>query len=97
MEHLAVSAADRLEIRGRWHGVRGRRFVRPTLTITRASDGSQVRVLAELDHKPWAAVEGAEWVATFATDVEPEAAAAIELSVAPDINVPVAGYVGTAK
>ena len=58
--------------------------------MTRASDGTEVRVLAELDHKPWSAEDGEEWVAAFATDLEPGDASAIELSVAPDITVPLA-------
>jgi hypothetical protein len=91
VERVAVSATGRLEVCGRWYGVRGRRFVRPTLTLTRASDGTEVRVLAELDQKPWEARDGEEWVAEFATDIQPDEAAAIELAVAPDIAVPVAG------
>lgn len=91
MERIAVSGPGRLEVSGRWHGVRGRRFVRPALTLTRASDGSAVRAFAELDHKPWAARDGEVWVAAFAVDVEPEQASAIELMVAPDITVTLAG------
>lgn len=88
MERIAVPAPGRLEICGRWHGVRGRRFVRPTLIIKRASDGGEDRVLAELDHKPWAADDDQEWLAVFATDVTPAEVAGFELSVAPDITVP---------
>ena len=39
---------DAIVVKGRWSGVRGMRFVRPTLTI-----GSR-RLLATLEHKPWA-------------------------------------------
>ena len=39
----------RLVVRGWWSGVRGMRFVRPALVV----DGR--RVLATLEHKPWAA------------------------------------------
>jgi len=88
---MAASTPGRLEVRGRWYGVRGRRFVRPTLLLTRASDGTEVRVLAELDQKPWEARDGEPWVAEFATDVQPDEASAIELSVAPDITVPLTG------
>lgn len=51
----------RLEVAGRWYGVRGRRFVRPTLEL-----GDGRRLLAVLDHKPWAAEDGGEWIAAFA-------------------------------
>jgi hypothetical protein len=56
-------AGDRLEVEGRWFGVRGRRFVRPVLTVKVA--GNRRRLLAVLDHKPWAADEGAAWIAAF--------------------------------
>jgi hypothetical protein len=91
VERVAVSGPGRLEVSGRWRGVRGRRFARPTLTLTRASDGSEVRAVAELDHKPWAARDDELWTAAFATDVEPDQAATIELSVAPDITVTLMG------
>ena len=55
----AAFAVDRLVARkgtliveGRWSGVRGMRFLRPTLVV----DGRQV--LATLEHKPWAPAEG---------------------------------------
>ncbi|MBV8432214.1 MAG: hypothetical protein JO244_13685 [Solirubrobacterales bacterium] len=73
-----------LTLSGRWFGVRGRRFVRPTLTL--AVDGERTRALADLDDKPWAAEDGEPWRAAFpwlrsGRLEEPE------LSVAPDITI----------
>jgi hypothetical protein len=73
-----------LNLVGRWFGVRGRRFVRPTLTL--ALDGERVRALADLDDKPWPAEDGEPWKASFPWGRtgrvgEPE------LSVAPDITI----------
>ena len=74
----------RLTLSGRWFGVRGRRFVRPTLTLAVA--GERMRALADLDDKPWAAEDGEPWQASFpwekAGRVEDP-----ELSVAPDITI----------
>lgn len=70
---------------GRWFGVRGRRFVRPTLTLMHK--GAAVRALADLEHKPWAAQDGEVWTAAFSVDEGLEGAREIELSVAPDIVV----------
>ncbi|HWF72572.1 MAG TPA: hypothetical protein VG186_04460 [Solirubrobacteraceae bacterium] len=74
-----------LEVRGRWSGVRGRRFVRPTLIVR--IDGTRHRLLADLEHKPWAAEDGQEWVALFSPVPPAGKADRIELSVAPDITV----------
>ena len=73
-----------LILSGRWFGVRGRRFVRPTLTLEVA--GERLRALADLDDKPWAAEDGEPWQAAFPWGKsgrvqEPE------LSVAPDITI----------
>jgi hypothetical protein len=73
-----------LTLAGRWFGVRGRRFVRPTLTL--ALDGERVRALADLGDKPWPAEDGEPWKASFPWGKtgrveEPE------LSVAPDITI----------
>src|SRR5947209_9146238 len=73
-----------LTLVGRWFGVRGRRFVRPTLTL--ALDGERVRALAALADKPWPAEDGEPWKASFPWGKtgrveEPE------LSVAPDISI----------
>ncbi len=76
---------DHLELRGRWFGVRGRRFVRPTLTFNGGSDSS--RLLAELRHKPWNPEEGALWEAWFPCGSDGLTANGVELAVAPDIAV----------
>jgi hypothetical protein len=75
-----------LEVRGRWFGVRGRRFIRPTLTAV--ADGRERRVLAVLDHKPWIANEGESWLAAFPWSADPAALVQAELTVAPDVTVP---------
>jgi hypothetical protein len=78
-------SGGRLTLSGRWFGVRGRRFVRPTLTLAVA--GERMRALADLDDKPWPAEDGQPWQASFpwsktGTVEEPE------LSVASDITIP---------
>jgi hypothetical protein len=78
-------ADGRLELSGRWYGVQGRRFMRPSLTF-RHRDG-ETRLLADLEHKPWAAVNGERWLAAFPCDGELDAAADAELTVAPDLTV----------
>jgi hypothetical protein len=76
---------DRIELRGRWFGLRGLRFVRPTLTL--AIDGQSQRALADLAHKPWAAEDGEPWEAVFPIDPGGNELGAIELTVAPDVTV----------
>jgi hypothetical protein len=76
-------SGDRLRVAGRWSDVRGMRFMRPTLTI------GERRVLAVLDHKPWAPEEGQSWIAEFpwdgdAADID---LAMAELAVAPSVAV----------
>jgi hypothetical protein len=63
LDRFQWSEDDRLEVEGRWFGVRGRRFVRPVLTVRVA--GTRRRLLAVLEHKPWNADEGAVWMAAF--------------------------------
>lgn len=75
---------DRLALTGRWFGVRGRRFVRPTLT--RVGGSGRSRVLADLEHKPWAAEDGGAWEAAFPWG-DDRRATKFELSVAPDITI----------
>ena len=75
----------RLEVSGRWYGIRGRRFLRPTLDVE--VDGSPRRMLAVLEHKPWAADDGEEWVAAFDWSGDPVALAVAELAVAPELAV----------
>ncbi|MFL5863050.1 MAG: hypothetical protein ACJ780_20125 [Solirubrobacteraceae bacterium] len=74
-----------MELAGRWFGVRGRRFVRPALTL--GAPGDETRALADLDDKPWPAEDGEVWQAAFSVDAEFDDAREIELSVAPDIVV----------
>ncbi|MFZ1996610.1 MAG: hypothetical protein WAU75_21030, partial [Solirubrobacteraceae bacterium] len=85
MERIDASAPGRVEVAGRWFGVRGRRFVRPSLTLSQK--GAEVRALADLEHKPWAAEDGEVWMAAFSLDKGLDGAREIELSVAPDIVV----------
>ena len=59
-----MDSDDRLEVTGRWFGVRGRRFMRPTLHVR--VDGRRRRLIAVLDHKPWAADTEDTWTAAFA-------------------------------
>ena len=56
VERLEQADGGRVEVEGRWFGVRGRRFVRPTLTLL--VDGAEQRYLADLEQKPWAAEDG---------------------------------------
>ncbi|MEA2294840.1 MAG: hypothetical protein QOE86_2479 [Solirubrobacteraceae bacterium] len=85
VERFAWTAPDRLELEGRWSGVRGVRFVRPTLVLVAGEDHR--RALALLEHKPWPAEDGASWVAAFPWAGDPMEADAGELSVAPGIAV----------
>ncbi len=74
----------RLEVRGRWQGVRGRRFVRPSLSALTAE--RPARVLADLEHKPWAP-DGEQWVAVFPWSAPLPEGGELELAVAPDLAV----------
>jgi hypothetical protein len=78
-------ADGRLEVSGRWYGIRGRRFLRPTLDVE--VDGTSRRMLAVLEHKPWAADDGEEWVAAFEWRGDPVALPVAELAVAPELAV----------
>ncbi len=85
VERVGWPSPDRLEVVGRWFGVRGRRFIRPTLDIE--VDGEPRRMLAVLDHKPWAVEDGVDWIAAFAWQGEPVDLTGSELTVGPDITV----------
>src|SRR5207247_5379144 len=75
---------DELVVTGRWHDVRGLRFVRPTLL---AGDSE---VLASVEHKPWD--PGTEpSVATFPWEGDPPDLDETRLNVAPRITVSLAG------
>ena len=90
VEKMATDGHGRLVVTGRWFGVRGRRFMRPTLTLTMREDGSERRALADLEHKPWAPEDEKSWVAAFPVEVELGDASEVELAVAPDIAVDLA-------
>ena len=77
-----------IEVRGRWSGVRGRRFMRPTLTAV--AGGREQRILAVLDHKPWIAEDGEIWRAAFPCATDPASLHDAELTVAPDVTVSLA-------
>ncbi len=79
------SAPDTLEVRGRWFGLRGHRFLRPTLDVQVA--GQRRRMLAVLEHKPWAAEEGEEWIAAFLWTGPQARLEDAELTVSPDLAV----------
>ena len=85
LERFERTAEDRIEISGRWYGLRGRRFVRPVLNIN--TGGTRRRAIALLEHKPWAADDGKRWLAAFRW---PDGAGAIEsaeLEVGPGLIV----------
>ena len=86
VERFELAGNSCLEVRGRWFGVRGRRFMRPALTAV--ADGREHRFLAVLDHKPWNAEEGKTWLAAFPCSTDPAAIIKAELTVAPDVTVP---------
>ena len=74
------SDGGRLVVTGRWSGVRGMRFMRPTLVL------GDRQVLALLEHKPWAP-DSDPWVAAFPWDGGEVDRDAMELSVAPSVTV----------
>jgi hypothetical protein len=78
---------DFCQVEGQWFGVRGRRFMRPALTVV--ADGRPIRLLADLAEKPWAAEDGQPWRATFPYTIEGALSSEAELSVAPDVTVTV--------
>jgi hypothetical protein len=85
LEQFEVIDGDRCEVRGRWLGIRGRRFLRPVLTFT--VDGRSIRLLADLAGKPWAAEDGGTWRASFPCALSGAELVGAELSVAPDVTV----------
>jgi hypothetical protein len=70
-----------LVISGHWSGVRGMRFVRPTLVA-----GGR-RALATLEHKPWAPSAGRPWTAAFPWEGPDIEADDLSLTVAPSVTV----------
>ena len=85
VERFGWLSDDRLELAGRWSGLRGHRFLRPTLDLH--VDGRHRRLLALLEHKPWAADDGEEWVAAFGWQGEPLQVDGAELAVGPDLAI----------
>jgi hypothetical protein len=88
LDRFEQTGEDRLEVAGRWFGVRGLRFVRPALTV-QTKDGER-NLLALLEHKPWAAEEGESWVAAFPWKGESPDPDQAELTVAPSVVVALA-------
>ena len=85
LDRFEWAAPDRLEVEGRWSQLRARRFVRPTLTL-RGESGTH-RLLALLEHKPWAPDDNEPWIAAFAWSGEPAGFESAELAVASEIEV----------
>ena len=83
VERFEWTQDDRLEVTGRWYGLRGHRFVRPVLEVQAGDE--QRRMLALLEHKPWAADDGEEWIAAFPWEGAPLELTAAELAVAPSL------------
>ncbi|HEY6888283.1 MAG TPA: hypothetical protein VI300_10900, partial [Solirubrobacter sp.] len=83
IERFEWTAADRLEVAGRWFGVRGQRFVRPTLHLR--VDGRRRRLIALLDHKPWPPDTDDGWIAAFAWRGEQTGITEARLEVSTDI------------
>jgi len=76
---------DQLVVTGHWSGVRGLRFVRPMLV---ADDR---RILATLEHKPWAPSLDRAWVAAFPWEGDEVNVDALTLAVAPQVTVALSG------
>ncbi|MCW2999303.1 MAG: hypothetical protein JWN65_2852, partial [Solirubrobacterales bacterium] len=74
---------DRVVVEGRWSGVRGMRFLRPTLVV----DGRQI--LATLEHKPWAPERKGPWIAAFPWSGAADGLNRAWLEVAPSVTVPI--------
>jgi hypothetical protein len=85
VQRFEWTSEDRLELVGRWFGLRGHRFLRPTLDVQ--VDGDRRRMLADLEHKPWAPEEGQDWIAAFTWRGEPGNFDDGELTVSPDLAV----------
>src|ERR1700759_3804228 len=85
VERFEFADGERFEVGGRWFGVRGRRFIRPSLTLV--ADEEQRRLLADLAQKPWAAEDGEPWKAIFPYEEPGDHWVEAELNVAPDITV----------
>jgi hypothetical protein len=95
LERFEWAGGDRLELVGRWSGLRGQRFLRPTLDVV--VGGERRRMLAVLEHKPWAAEEGEEWIAAFAWRGDQAKFEDAELTVSPELAVPLPSAGGAAR
>ena len=73
---------DTLVVSGFWSGVRGLRFVRPTLL------SDERRILATLEHKPWLPADDAPWIAAFPWDGDEVDAGGLALAVGSKVTVP---------
>jgi hypothetical protein len=85
LDRLELVDGERYELEGRWFDVRGRRFMRPTLTAL--VDERSVRLLADLADKPWPAEEGEVWRASFPNPRDGGELLEAELTVAPDVSI----------
>ncbi|HEX5955053.1 MAG TPA: hypothetical protein VFY37_03880, partial [Solirubrobacterales bacterium] len=85
VERFEWTSPERLELVGRWSGLRGHRFLRPTLDFE--VDGERRRMLADLEHKPWAPEDGQDWIATFTWKGDPARLDEAELTVSPELAV----------
>jgi hypothetical protein len=85
LERFERTQPDRVEIEGRWYGLRGRRFVRPVLNLH--TDEARRRLVALLEHKPWAADDGEPWIAAFHWPADAGEIVRAELEVGPALVV----------
>lgn len=85
LDRFDLGNGNRCRLRGRWFGVRGRRFMRPALTLI--GEGRRTRLLADLAQKPWVAEDGEPWEAVFEGDLQGVDLVEAELSVTPDITI----------
>jgi hypothetical protein len=85
VERFEWTSANRLELVGRWSGLRGHRFLRPTLDVE--VGGERRRMLADLEHKPWAPEDGQDWIAVFTWRGDPGSFEEAELTVSPELAV----------
>jgi hypothetical protein len=85
LDRFAFVGGGSYELQGRWFGVRGRRFMRPALTVV--VDGQPIRLLADLAHKPWAAEDGEPWKAVFPSPADGGDLREAELTVGPDVTI----------
>src|ERR1700754_4205503 len=83
LERFERTSDDRLEVSGRWFGVRGQRFVRPTLHLREGN--RRRRMIALLEHKPWAPDAEGTWTAAFSSTGADDAITSARLEVTPDI------------